>query len=841
MRKIRRNRLKHIATITFCAGVLVYMSIMARLNIKYFEQTIVGQTQRHLLNIARSESQNFAVSLGDLLEKLNSLASNPSIKDAIINYDQAKALAGTKGDSPDEILFEQFSSEIDNVYRLDAKGIIQNRAPFKRDRIGVDFSHKPGVKYVIENHVPYISDIFRANSGRSCFSVCSPVFDEKDFIGVMRSIVYLDNISRIVPPIDMGENSHVWVIDKNATVIVHPEKRYIGNNIVAAYKEEVDDIDWSALENIVAKMTNGQTGTGSYLSHFDKEDDLESSDKLVAFVPVQVGSHSWSIGVTMEYDEISGPIEDHSRILLLDTVCLVCILTAIGIAYYRAEKRRVQLETQYAIGRVNKELESISIERQETATTLQERSDLLNSIISVIPYHVFWKDSDSVYQGCNGTFAEFVGLNDPGDIVGKTDHDLPWSKEQADFFKKCDSEIIKTNIPLLDIKESLTGASGKDISVETSKFILRNSRGQITGILGIYKQIQDSEAAGDEPGQAKQIESGDVKKLLADMNYRLRTPMNCIMGFADLLKQEDLSEEQSKFVEMIYANSKELLENINGITGSQETVRDESSNKQEAPPVGREQKPESKEQKAPQTDTSNDSKTEKPHILIVDDVNENTQLMEVLLKKAGYKTTSCCNGKQAVELAEKQRFDVILMDIRMPIMDGIAATKAIKSGGLNLATPIIAMTAVNTAADRELCLDAGCDDYIAKPVNKKTLLRKAWRFIEQTKQMKVAQHGDDIVSVLNDDPDYRKTIDMFVTNLPEQISAMQKALDDNNLHELSLKIHALKGLGGFAGFPIYTERAKELEQVIEDNQMERVRQQLGQLAELCRKTKANHS
>ena len=70
---------------------------------------------------------------------------------------------------------------------------------------------------------------------------------------------------------------------------------------------------------------------------------------------------------------------------------------------------------------------------------------------------------------------------------------------------------------------------------------------------------------------------------------------------------------------------------------------------------------------------------------------------------------------------------------------------------------------------------------------------------------------------------------------------MQQALENDNLEELTFKIHALKGLGGFAGFPIYTERARALEQAIQDDHLDKVRQQLAELAELCNKTKLTNS
>jgi HPt (histidine-containing phosphotransfer) domain-containing protein len=81
---------------------------------------------------------------------------------------------------------------------------------------------------------------------------------------------------------------------------------------------------------------------------------------------------------------------------------------------------------------------------------------------------------------------------------------------------------------------------------------------------------------------------------------------------------------------------------------------------------------------------------------------------------------------------------------------------------------------------------------------------------------------------------------MFVNNLPKRLEEMQEALDEGNLQDLAFKIHALKGLGSFAGFPIYTEKAEVLEQAIMDNQVDKVREQLDEMVRLCLKTKMTH-
>ncbi len=111
-------------------------------------------------------------------------------------------------------------------------------------------------------------------------------------------------------------------------------------------------------------------------------------------------------------------------------------------------------------------------------------------------------------------------------------------------------------------------------------------------------------------------------------------------------------------------------------------------------------------------------------ILLVEDNPVNQKLATVILSKAGYQVTTVANGKQAVDAftGTPDAFDTILMDIQMPVMDGYAATRCIRQKGF-AAVPIIAMTANAMSGDRELCLEAGMNDYISKPIKREIVFR----------------------------------------------------------------------------------------------------------------------
>ncbi|MCL1478287.1 MAG: response regulator [Marinobacter sp.] len=116
--------------------------------------------------------------------------------------------------------------------------------------------------------------------------------------------------------------------------------------------------------------------------------------------------------------------------------------------------------------------------------------------------------------------------------------------------------------------------------------------------------------------------------------------------------------------------------------------------------------------------------TDRPvRVLIAEDSPANQMVFRAMLEDTGYVVDIVGNGLEAVTAANAFDYDVILMDIFMPEMDGLKATQAIRQSGRMNSKPIIALTANAMPGDREKFIGAGMDDYLAKPVNKNTLLK----------------------------------------------------------------------------------------------------------------------
>lgn len=113
-------------------------------------------------------------------------------------------------------------------------------------------------------------------------------------------------------------------------------------------------------------------------------------------------------------------------------------------------------------------------------------------------------------------------------------------------------------------------------------------------------------------------------------------------------------------------------------------------------------------------------------ILIAEDNDSNFILMTYILKKY-YQFDRAKNGQEAVEMVDKSEYDIVLMDIKMPVMDGLEATKAIKEKFPEL--PVVALTANAFDSDRQLAVEAGCDDFLSKPVSSDLCLKTIKRFV----------------------------------------------------------------------------------------------------------------
>jgi CheY-like chemotaxis protein/HPt (histidine-containing phosphotransfer) domain-containing protein len=218
------------------------------------------------------------------------------------------------------------------------------------------------------------------------------------------------------------------------------------------------------------------------------------------------------------------------------------------------------------------------------------------------------------------------------------------------------------------------------------------------------------------------------------------------------------------------------------------------------------------------------------NVLLVEDGDTNRKLIKLLLERAGAKVATAENGEIGCRMALDQPFDVILMDMQMPVLDGYSATRRLRDSGQIV--PIIALTANAMSSDRQECLDAGCTDYLTKPINTEQLFASIGRAISLPERPgdeaavpvadgaavhvaePPAELERDIASTLpTDDRELAEIIVEYVDSLGTKLDQMEQAWNDRRLEELARLAHWLKGSGGTAGFSVFNQPAARLESV----------------------------
>lgn len=227
------------------------------------------------------------------------------------------------------------------------------------------------------------------------------------------------------------------------------------------------------------------------------------------------------------------------------------------------------------------------------------------------------------------------------------------------------------------------------------------------------------------------------QQFLTEMSHELRTPLNAVIGFSQLLADADLPEASTDQARRIHSAGLGLLEVVN------QMISDPLG--QQIPPSIREAVlADIRSSDADQQPThTGDAKV---RALYVDDNESNRALVQAMFAAMGFICETAVDGRAGVEAAMSGDWDVILMDIQMPVMDGVTATRMIRAlEGPAASTPIIALTANTLPAQIQTYVEAGMDDCVAKPVNMVELLTKVSHWAQSCWRESVA--ADSTVAV----------------------------------------------------------------------------------------------
>jgi PAS domain S-box-containing protein len=225
--------------------------------------------------------------------------------------------------------------------------------------------------------------------------------------------------------------------------------------------------------------------------------------------------------------------------------------------------------------------------------------------------------------------------------------------------------------------------------------------------------------------------------------------------------------------------------------------------------------------------TVSEVQKQKIRILLAEDNIVNQKVALKIIEKLGYRADAVANGLEAIKALEMMPYDLILMDVQMPEMDGLEATRQIRSPQSpipNHDIPIIAMTAHAMKGDMEMCLEAGMNDYLSKPVKPEQLAQAIERWVSDrdlartdredgtASKKKIVFDKTGSLSLLGGDEELLKEIlALYLEDAPRQIDALKEAIEKGDAAFVQRHAHTLKGSSGNVGAVLMQEVAYEME------------------------------
>jgi two-component system, sensor histidine kinase and response regulator len=214
-------------------------------------------------------------------------------------------------------------------------------------------------------------------------------------------------------------------------------------------------------------------------------------------------------------------------------------------------------------------------------------------------------------------------------------------------------------------------------------------------------------------GESPKLSGEEALELLRRLSHDLRTPMTNVLGSTELLLESELDTSQRLAAENVHRSGRELLDVVDKLLAAHQ--------------IGKSAPPSSGEFKAaPRVSAVLSGR----RVLLAEDNAFNRALIEHVLEPMGCAVDKACSGTEAVRAFRPGRYDLVLMDCQMPEMDGLTATRQIRrlEAGLGR-VPVIAVTAGTVSGARRACLDAGMDDFLAKPFSLGRLRKKVLEWL----------------------------------------------------------------------------------------------------------------
>jgi two-component system sensor histidine kinase/response regulator len=306
-------------------------------------------------------------------------------------------------------------------------------------------------------------------------------------------------------------------------------------------------------------------------SHPDRVGTPEGHPPLTAFLGVPLKYGGKTIGMIGLGNKESGyDSADQRAVEALSISFVEALMRAraeedLQEAHNELEMRVHERTAQLA--EANDNLKREIAERKQAEEGLAYERFLLTTLMEHSPDYIYFKDAQSRFLRISKALADYFGLRDSSEAIGKADSDI-FDVQRAEQYLADEQEIMRTRRPVVDKEEEQAWPDGRVRWVSTSKVPLYGKQGDIIGTFGISRDITDRRRAAEALRAAKEsAEAASRAKsdFLANMSHEIRTPMNAIIGMTELVLDTELTASQREYLRMVQESGESLLSVINDV------------------------------------------------------------------------------------------------------------------------------------------------------------------------------------------------------------------------------------------------------------------------------------
>lgn len=719
------------------ALLVVILSGFIYLAYNEYKKAIVEQQQQQMLGISQSISRSIWLYNDDVVDSIKAITLDKDFIKSTYYIEEGKML--DVYNKKIEAYYGAKVGEVDSICFYNGNGKLVTKYP--KDLKDTDSVLQKETDIAISKKKTYIGKV-NLDKSKNIFiyNIYQPIFDGDNFKGVISAGIRIDAIyDKLISPVKVGEKGYALVKDQDGIIIMHQLKNQIGIDVIETRKQMHPELDFSELETLIDRQLKGEEGVAIYHSYWwaDEAPDvsLKKVKKLNAYTPVKLGDYFWVVAVTMDYDEIQGPINKFLGIVTGIVIIIMIIVYFFLSALFKMKKTKEELEKETKYLKVLNE-SSEQLRKKEAELYHSHKLKMIGTLAGGIAHDI------------NNLLTPILGYSEL--LLMRTEEDkeyyedveeiLKASKKGKDLieqilgFTRNDNKTIKTewvniNEVTRETIKLLKAVIPKDVIVrediqEDCGYIKANFT-QIHQVIfnlctNAYQSIKDNHGIVE-------ISLKTIGGLEANAINNSFSKKRSHVEFVIKDTGCGIDEETKKRIFDPFFTTKEIgkgsglglfvVQNIIDKYGGLITVDSKvdvgSCFKVYFPLVDR-------EVNAEKDKNLKDTLSQRKRILVVDDSEENLKVIKKSLEYLGFDVVVETDGIKAIKLFKKNHktFDIVITDHMMPNIKGIEL--AIKIKKIRNDIPIIMISGYVEESD--ISYKSIIDAFLAKPVELSKLL-----------------------------------------------------------------------------------------------------------------------